>query len=293
MIQLGTLSKSFRELGPAFKLSTARFHGASTEQFLKGKVALVTGSTSGIGLGVAEALACRGSDIVLSGFGDAKVIQDIKNNVENKYNVNCHHVSSDFTKEQEVLAMTDSILQLYPQGIDILVNNAGFQHISPVHEFPIDKWNDLLAVLITAPFLLIRAFLPQMVGKKWGRIVNVASAHSIRASPNKSAYCCAKHALAALTKVVALETAQTGVTCNAISPGYVETLILKGQVETLAKKEGLSYEEAKTKFLELFHPSRQTIGINQLAEFCVFLCTDASSQFIGSNLVMDGGWCAK
>ncbi|ESO08540.1 hypothetical protein HELRODRAFT_74885 [Helobdella robusta] len=264
---------------------------------LRGKVAMVTGSTSGIGLSMAKSLALRGSDLVIHGFGDQATIDQIKLDFERKYNVKCHHFPTDLTKQDEVEKMLQEIAGLHPNGVDVLVNNAGFQHVSKVQEFPVEKWNDLIAVLLTAPFLLSRSLLPKMLEKGWGRIVNIASVHSLKASPFKAAYCSAKHGLAGLTKVIALETAGSGVTCNAISPGYVETPSFNDDDydgKCLSSDNNLIFLNHKQKqFLSSFHPSKEAVKVEQLAEMCVFLCSDAGTQITGSNFVMDGGWNAK
>lgn len=267
--------------------------GSSTETFLKDRVALVTGSTSGIGLGVAHALAARGCQIILSGFGDEVLIKALQTEFQGKYNRKPDYLFADLTKSKEVEKLATTIKGLYPKGVDILINNAGFQHVSSVEEFPVEKWDALLGVLLSAPFHLTRVLLPDMRKQGWGRIINLASVHSLKASPFKAAYVSAKHGLAGLTKVVALETAGSGITCNAISPGFVDTPILQVQVQALADKESLSYKDAKAKFLSNYHPSKEAVGIDHIAEMFVFLCSEAGSQITGSNIVMDGGWCAK
>lgn len=267
--------------------------GATTEKFLKNRVALVTGSTSGIGLGVARALAARGCQLILNGFGDEALITSLQKDFQDKYKSRPEFLFADLTSAKEVEKLAVGVKNIYPKGVDILVNNAGFQHVSKVEEFPVEKWDALIAVLLSAPFHLIRTLLPDMIERKWGRIINLASVHSVRASPFKAAYVSAKHGLAGLTKVVALETAGSGVTCNAVSPGYVDTPISQLQIRALADKDNLSYDEAKVKFLSNFHPSKEAVGIDHIAEMFVFLCSDAASQMTGSNLIMDGGWCAK
>jgi 3-hydroxybutyrate dehydrogenase len=267
--------------------------GAIETKFLDNRVALVTGSTSGIGLGVARSLAARGSRILLNGFGDEKLIKSLQDEFSNVYKVKADYIPVDLSKESDIESYVRQIKVLYPRGIDILVNNAGFQHVSPVEEFPVEKWNGIIAVLLSAPFHLIRLLLPDMRQRGWGRIINLASVHSVRASPFKAAYVSAKHGLAGLTKVVALETAGSGVTCNAVSPGFVDTPILQMQVQALADREKLSYTDAKAKFLATYHPSKDAVGIDQIGEMITFLCTDAASQTTGSNVIIDGGWCAK
>ncbi|ELU02289.1 hypothetical protein CAPTEDRAFT_182185 [Capitella teleta] len=266
---------------------------SSSQICMDKKVALVTGSTSGIGLGVAHGLAQKGCNVIITGFGEEDVIKAIKDEFKEKYQSQCEYIPADLTRASEVERMVRDVKDFFPGGVDILVNNAGFQHVSPVESFPNDKWEALLSVLLTAPFLFIKNILPDMRAKKWGRIVNIASVHGVRASPNKAAYVAAKHGIVGLTKVVALETASSGVTCNAICPGFVDTPILQGQVQTLADKESLSYQEAKGKFLAAYHPSREAVGINELAEFVNFVCSENANQLTGASIVVDGGWTAK
>lgn len=266
--------------------------GACTERFLRQKVALVTGSTSGIGLGIAIALAKRGCNIVLNGFGDDELITALKKQLTS-FGVRVDYVAADLTKLEEIEALCQNILNIYPQGIDILVNNAGFQTVSPVDEFPVAKWDAMIALMLTAPFHLIRIFLPHMKRKHWGRIINISSVHGLKASPNKTAYIAAKHGLVGLTKTVGLETARDGVTCMAICPGYVDTVLFQNQIKVLAEKEGTSYEAAKVKFLSVNHASGEAVGIEQVAETATFLCSSAASQMTGSCMVLDGGWAAK
>jgi len=267
--------------------------GAAESQFLEKRVALVTGSTSGVGLAVAHGLASRGCHILLNGFGDDQLIKSLKTDFKSNYNKNADYLPVDLSKESEIEKYITEVKILYPQGVDILVNNAGFQHVSPIEDFPVEKWNSIIAVLLSAPFHLTRLLLPDMRHNIWGRIINLASVHSIRASPFKAAYVSAKHGLAGLTKVVALETAGSGVTCNAVSPGFVDTPILQMQVKALAEREHLSYDEAKAKFLAIYHPSKEAVGLDQIAEMVVFLCSEAASQTTGTNVVIDGGWTAK
>ncbi|CAD5125009.1 DgyrCDS13250 [Dimorphilus gyrociliatus] len=266
--------------------------GATTERFLQGRSALITGSTSGIGLGIAKSLAARGCDILLNGFADETVVNRLKNDISSNHGVNVHFFSTDLAKPEELNEMCNSIKSMYPV-VDIIVNNAGFQHVSPIDEFPDEKWHDLLEVLLGAPFRLIKAFLPGMKTQNYGRVINISSAHGIIASPNKSAYVAAKHGLVGLTKVVALETAEMNITCNSICPGYVETPIFEFQVKSLAEKESLEYTEAKKKFLSNFHPSKEAVRVTDVAEMTTFLCTDACRNMTGSQITMDGAWTAK
>lgn len=261
--------------------------------FLENRVALVTGSTSGIGLGVARGLAARGCNVILNGFGEDKLISELKQEFDKEYKVKVEHIDADLTKSADVASLCDQALKIHPKGVDVLVNNAGFQHVSPVEDFADEKWDAMVAVMLTAPFQLTKRLLPAMKQNGWGRIVNIASVHGIRASPNKAAYVSCKHGVIGLSKVVALETAGSGVTVNAICPGFVETPILQFQVQNLADKENISYDEAKGKFLASFHPSKAPVGIDHLAETVIYLCSDAASQMTGANMVLDGGWSAK
>lgn len=259
---------------------------------LENKVALVTGSRRGIGLGIAEALAKRGCNVVLNGTTDDEVAAQAKTRLS-RHGVKVDYIAADLAMDDEVDRLCQDMLKIYPTGVDILINNAGFQHVSPVDEFPQEKWNTMIAVMLTAPFHLTRVLLPYMKKKRWGRIINVSSVHGLKASPNKSAYITAKHGLCGLTKTVALEAARFGVTCMAICPGYVETELFHKQITVLAEKDGISEEETKTKFLSNIHPSGESVGIEQVAEAALFLCSDAASQMTGSSLVLDGGWTAK
>lgn len=266
--------------------------GALTERFLHNKVALVTGSTSGIGLGIATALAQRGCHIVLNGFGDENLIASLQKRLRS-FGVRVEYVGADLTKLEEIEHLCDRIKYLFPNGVDILVNNAGFQHVCPIENFPVEKWDAMISLMLTAPFHLIRLLLPQMKVKSWGRIINISSVHGLKASPNKTAYIAAKHGLVGLTKTVGLEAAAYGVTCMAICPGYVNTGLFQTQIKNIAEREGASYEETKIKFLSNVHASGQTVGIEQIAETATFLCSNAASQMTGSCIVLDGGWAAK
>ena len=217
---------------------------------LKGKTALVTGSTSGIGLGIARALAASGADIVLNGFGDRAAIDKLVAELKAEYKVEVRYSAADMSKPAEVAAMISQA-----RRVDILVNNAGIQHAAPVEEFPAEKWDAVIAINLSAAFHATRAALPQMKSRNWGRIVNIASAHGLVASAQKAAYVAAKHGLLGLTKVVALETARTGVTCNAICPGWVLTPLVQKQIDDLASRDKLAPEEAREKLLAEKQPS--------------------------------------
>ena len=259
---------------------------------LKGRVALVTGSTSGIGLGVARALAAQGAAIMLNGFGEAGEIESLRAGMEREFGVRIAYNGADLSQPAAVDGLVaDTAARL--GGVHILVNNAGIQHVAPVEEFPVEKWNLMMALMLTAPFLLIRAALPHMKAAGWGRILNIASAHGRVASANKSAYVSAKHGLVGLSKVVALETAQSAITCNAICPGWVLTPLVEKQVDAIAARENIPWEDAKMKLLSEKQPSRDFVTPEQLGGLAVFLCSAAAAQIRGTEISMDGGWTAQ
>lgn len=259
---------------------------------LSGKLALVTGSTSGIGLAIARGLAADGADIVLNGFGDPETIEALREDLANEASVRVRHVGADLSKPDEIEGMVREI-EGELGGIDILVNNAGIQHVAPVHRFPPERWDAVLAVDLSACFHTIRLVLPGMLARDWGRIVNIASVHGLVASVHKAAYVAAKHGLVGLTKVVALETAETGVTCNAVCPGWVLTPLVQQQIEARAAAEGTDLERAKTALLGEKQPSRRFVEPEQLAALVNFLCSDAAIQIRGAALPVDGAWTAQ
>ena len=259
---------------------------------LKGKVALVTGSTSGIGLGIARALAGAGADIVLNGFGDAGEIEKLRKDIADEFKVKAIYAAADMSKPDEIYAMVKRA-QSELGSLDVLVNNAGIQHVAPIQDFPIDKWDAIIAINLSSSFHTIRAALPQMLKRNWGRIINIASAHGLVASVQKVAYISAKHGLVGLTKVVGLETATTGVTCNAICPGWVLTPLVQKQIDARAKSENISVEKAKLDLLSEKQPSHEFVTPEQLAGLALFLCSDAAAQMRGTALSMDGGWTAQ
>lgn len=259
---------------------------------LKGKTALVTGSTSGIGMGIAQTLAAQGANIVLNGFGDAKEIAFLKNAIEKDYGVAVLYNAADMSKSAEIETLIRVSAEKFG-GIDIVVNNAGIQHVANVEDFPIEKWDAIIAINLTSAFHTARLALPYMKSKNWGRIINIASAHGLVASAQKSAYVAAKHGLVGLTKTIALETAQTGVTCNAICPGWVLTPLVQKQVDARAEREGISNEEAKKGLLAEKQPSGEFVTPEQLGALAVFMCSDAASQVRGVAWNMDGGWVAQ
>ena len=258
---------------------------------LKGRVALVTGSTSGIGLGIAYALATAGADIMLNGLGDAGANEDIRADLAAKTGVRVAFNGADLSCDDQVSLVDDTIVQL--GRIDILVNNAGIQHVAPVDEFPIEKWDLIQTLMLKSPFLLIRAALPHFKKQNWGRIINIASVHGRVASVNKSAYVAAKHGLVGLSKVVALETAGANITSNCICPGFVLTPLVAKQVDALADREGLAWDAAREKLLSEKQPSKTFVTPEQLGSAAVFLCGPGGDQMRGTELVMDGGWTAQ
>jgi 3-hydroxybutyrate dehydrogenase len=250
--------------------------------FLKGKTALVTGSTSGIGLGIARALAAEGAALVLNGFGPPDEIARLTQAL------GARHIGADLTDPAAIEAMMGEAGPL-----DILVNNAGTQHVAPVDAFPPEKWDLILALNLSAAFHTIRLALPAMKAKGWGRIVNTASAHSLVASPNKSAYVAAKHGIAGLTKTVALEAATSGVTVNCISPGYVWTSLVENQIPDTMAARGLTREQVMNDVLLAAQPTKKFVAVEQVAALALFLCRDEAGAITGANLSMDGGWTAQ
>jgi len=255
--------------------------------FLQGKTALVTGSTSGIGLACARALAGAGADVILNGFGDGAEIESIRRQLESG-GVEARYSAADLTKPRDIEAMMAEA-----GGVDILLNNAGMQHVAPIDQFPVDRWDLMIALNLSAAFHTIRLALPAMKEKGWGRIINTASAHSLVASPNKAPYVAAKHGIAGLTKAVALEVAQAGVTVNCISPGYVWTPLVENQIPDTMKARGLTREQVMNDVLLAAQPTKKFVTVDQVAAFALFLCSDEAAAITGANLSMDGGWTAQ
>jgi 3-hydroxybutyrate dehydrogenase len=259
---------------------------------IKGKSAVVTGSTSGIGLGIAQALAEAGANVTINGFGDKAAIEAERSGIEKKYGVKASYSSADMSKPAEIADMIKTAEKTYG-SVDILVNNAGIQFVSPIEEFPIDKWDQIIAINLTSAFHSIRAAVPGMKARKWGRIINTASAHSLVASPFKAAYVTAKHGLTGLTKTVALELATFGVTANCISPGYVWTPLVEKQIPDTMKARHMTEEQVKHDVLLAAQPTKQFVTVEQVAGLALYLCSDLASQITGANLSIDGGWTAQ
>jgi 3-hydroxybutyrate dehydrogenase len=259
---------------------------------LSGKTALVTGSTSGIGLGIARALAEQGANIVFNGFGDAQQIEKLHTDVGAEFGVRTAYHNADMSKPAEIEAMMAFAGEKFG-GVDVLVNNAGIQYVANVEDFPPEKWDAIIAINLTSAFHTSRLALPGMKQKNWGRIINLASVHGLVGSAQKSAYVAAKHGLVGFTKVTALETAQTGVTCNAICPGWVLTPLVQKQVDDRALRDGISIEEAKKALLAEKQPSGEFVTPEELGALAVFFCSPAANQVRGVAWNMDGGWAAQ
>ncbi len=259
---------------------------------LKGKTALVTGSTSGIGLGIATRLAAEGANIVLNGFGDRAEIEKLRAGLAAEHKVTVVYDGADMTKADAIAAMMAGAAKKFG-AVDILVNNAGIQHVAPVDEFPVDKWDAIIALNLSAAFHTTRAALPAMKKRGWGRIVNIASAHALVASPFKSAYVSAKHGLAGFTKTVALEVAQQGITANAICPGYVRTPLVDKQLPEQAKAHGISEDRVIREVILAPQPTKEFVKVEEVAALAAYLCSDAAAPITGAMLSIDGGWTAE
>lgn len=259
---------------------------------LKGKTALVTGSTSGIGAAIAQNLASQGANIILNGFGDATQIEADRSKLASTYGVKVIYDGADLSDQASIEAMMKRADQEFG-GVDILVNNAGIQFVAPIDEFPIEKWHAILGLNLTASFHTIRLALPHMKTKKWGRIINVASAHALVASPFKSAYVSAKHGIAGLTKTVALEVAPEGITCNAICPGYVWTPLVEKQIPETAKARGLTEEQVINDVLLHAQPTKKFVTVEEVAALAGFLSNDTAASITAAIIPVDGGWTAQ
>ena len=256
---------------------------------LKQKSAIVTGSTSGIGLGIARALAQQGADILLNGFGDAKEIEFTRAELQRQFGVKVRYSGADMSKPAEVRAMAE-LAQAEFGKVDIIVNNAGIQHVAPIEDFPEEKWDAVLAINLSSAFHLIKAVVPGMKARRFGRVINIASAHGLTASPSKSAYIAAKHGLIGLSKTVAVELAEFGVTSNTICPGYVKTPLVEKQIADQAKAHGISPEQVVRDVMLSHQARKEFIQVEELAALAVFLASDAAASMTGTALAMDGGW---
>jgi 3-hydroxybutyrate dehydrogenase len=259
---------------------------------LKSKAAVITGSTSGIGLAIAKALAREGADVMLNGFGAPDAIEATRAGIEAEFGVKALYSAADMSKPPEIAAMIAEAEGAFGR-VDILVNNAGIQFVSPVEEFPPEKWDAIIAINLSSSFHTVHAAVPGMKARGYGRIINVASAHSLVASPFKSAYVAAKHGIAGFTKSVALELATHGITANCISPGYVWTPLVESQIPDTMKARGLTKEQVIEEVLLKAQPTKEFVTVDQVAAIAVFLCSPAATQMTGANLSVDGGWTAQ
>jgi 3-hydroxybutyrate dehydrogenase len=256
------------------------------------KSAVVTGSTSGIGLAIARALAKEGANVLINGFGEPHDIEKERAGLEAEFGIKAVYSPADMSKPNQIAGMMHQAQEVFG-AVDILVNNAGIQFVSPVEDFPVEKWDQIIAINLSSAFHAIRAAVPDMKARGWGRIINTASAHSLVASPFKSAYVAAKHGIVGLTKTVALEVATDGITVNCISPGYVWTPLVEKQIPDTMKARGLTREQVINDVLLKAQPTKQFVTVDQVAALAAFLCSDTASQITGTNLSMDGGWTAE
>lgn len=259
---------------------------------LNGRTAVVTGSTSGIGHAIASALADAGARVVINGIEPIEEGERVAGELARKHQTEARYSNADMSQPEQIQHLIKEAHDAFG-SLDILVNNAGIQHTAPIQEFPPDKWDAIIAIMLSAAFHSIRQSLPHMQAAGWGRIINIASVHGLVASPNKAAYVSAKHGLVGLTKVVALENADRGITCNAICPGWVETPLIQQQIDDLAEREGLSIEDAKVELVRHKQPSRRFVQPEQIGALAAWLCSDAASQVTGTPLSVDGGWTAQ
>jgi 3-hydroxybutyrate dehydrogenase len=258
---------------------------------LKGRNAVVTGSTSGIGLAIARGLAEHGANVMINGFGDAGAIETERAGIERDFRVRAAYSAADMTRPADIAAMIATAEATFG-SVDVLVNNAGIQHVAPIEEFPPEAWDRIIAINLSSAFHATRAVVPAMKARRWGRIISTASAHSLVASPFKVAYVAAKHGIAGFTKTIALELATFGVTVNCISPGYVWTPLVARQIPDTMKARNMSEEEVKRDVLLAAQPTKEFVTVDQVASLAVYLCSDAAAQITGANLSMDGGWTA-
>ena len=259
---------------------------------IQGKNAIVTGSTSGIGLGIAESLAQAGANVMINGFGDAGAIEAGRARLEREHGVTVRYSPADMTEPDEIAGMVEATREAFG-SVDVLVNNAGIQHVASVETFPPEKWDAIIAINLSSAFHGIRAVIPGMKERGFGRIINVASAHALVASPYKSAYVDAKHGVAGLTKTVALEVAEEGITVNAIAPGYVLTPLVEEQIPKTAEARGISEDEVRRDVLLAAQPTKRFVTVEQIGELAVYLCGEGAASITGTVLPMDGGWTAQ
>jgi 3-hydroxybutyrate dehydrogenase len=257
-----------------------------------GKTALVTGSTSGIGLGIAQTLAAQGASVILNGFGDTQELERLRAGMAERHGVEVRYSDADMSRPEAIEAMMGRALAEFG-SIDLLINNAGIQHVAPVEDFPVDKWYAILAINLSASFHTVRLALPAMKRRGFGRIVNIASAHALVASPYKSAYVTAKHGVAGFTKAVALETAEAGITVNAVCPGYVLTPLVEKQIPDTARARGITKDEVIRNVLLAAQPTRKFVTVEQVAALTAFLCSTDAASITGAVLPIEGGWTAQ
>jgi 3-hydroxybutyrate dehydrogenase len=269
-----------------------RFHFTRNQDDLRGKTAIVTGSTSGIGLGIAQAFAAAGMNVMLNGFGSRHEVDESRRALETEFDIAAAYSAADVSQPDQIAAMVEEACAAFGR-VDILVNNAGIQHVETIETFPPETWDAIIAINLSSAFHSIRAVVPEMKKRKWGRIINIASAHALVASPFKSAYVAAKHGLLGLTKTVALETAQHGITVNAICPGYVLTPLVRKQIPETARARGLSEEAVVRDVILHAQPTRQFVTTEQIGALSVFLCTEAAASITGAALPIEGGWTAQ
>jgi 3-hydroxybutyrate dehydrogenase len=269
-----------------------RFDFSRNQDELLGRAAIVTGSTSGIGLGIARAFAAAGMNVMMNGLGDRRAIEETRRSLETEFGIAAAYSDADMSKPDQIVAMVEDARTAFGQ-VDVLVNNAGIQHVEAIETFPPEKWDAIIAIDLSSAFHGIRAVVPEMKQRKWGRIVNIASAHALVASPFKSAYVAAKHGLLGLTKTVALETAEHGITVNAICPGYVLTPLVEKQIPETARARGISEEMVVRDVLLHAQPTRQFVTTEQIGALSVFLCTAAAASITGTALPVEGGWTAQ
>ena len=256
---------------------------------LKQKSAIVTGSTSGIGLGIARGLAEQGADVMLNGFGDANEIEFTRAELQRQYGVKVRYSNADMSQPDQIRAMAELARAEFGK-IDIIVNNAGIQHVAPIEDFPDAKWDAVLAIDLSSAFHLIKAVVPEMKARRFGRIINIASAHGLTASPFKAAYVSAKHGMVGLSRTVAVEVAEHGITCNTICPGYVKTPLVEKQIADQAKAHGISPEDVVRDVMLVHQPRKEFVKVEELAALAVFLASDAAASMTANAIAMDGGW---